>query len=1585
MSFFGDIGNFFGNLFGGQSAEDKKKRDQQQQQAAPQKAPVSFGNANQGRPSQSISQPQQNQPQANGLNLVLPGTTPKLTTGLPLLQKPAQPPTPVDTRSAGQKEIDQLTAQNLQKAKDDQHTSWLDRNITDRGWEQRAEALARDRAVNQYQEKHGYNKQPEVMASLQKSKDQLDAESKNIQNVGHVLDNVQKGATKAAQIAQWIPVTGSVLNLGLAGVSNHERSIGNTAYANELDKQRNLNEFGMSPDQYDALDPETKHKLQVIRNVGYGLAPLDVLGLTGLAKSEGVNVVKDSAIQFAKEGAIDEAKKAALKTIGVDTAKNLAKTTAVGTGISLAGQGYLSKDPTQLSSYDPLEALKTGTMIAGTNELFNPTQLRKASVEGASSELHPGIHSNNPNQVEDAAKATAQSIAQEQAQTLQTGVAHAANDINSPAYLRKADKAAAAAETAKQTDQAARDMGLGDTAIDTTPAYQHKQNIQNVIDQGNQELNDWANANPGHTPQQLDEAKSSIQNQVVENIAKMQQEREAALATPAPRAAETAPVPQTPAAAPAVAATPAPAAATVAPSAPLQTSGEPTIAQLAQPNSRPEAALQTAIEAAHNAGDDAKVAELIQQLPPEMQAPMQSALGITPTPAPAAALPQIPTGTVAQPPQVPVAPRFHDAVVKQLGDLAKNLPGDGNLRDVTNLDQLAQEAQGVIENITPEELVNTFGTDTIKSLPNDAKSFAVLRAARDKLSHMLTKAPEDTNLQNALANVMDDMESRASGNGLLQRVVQEEFDNMPPQAKVKYLIKKIDAANKDSKGYEPLARDPAKAAEVEAALTSRLQAAQDVAEQITGLEDHLNKAADAATQGQKVDIKDTVAQIKAKRTELAVKNGEVVKYFQNLVPGRTKAQRALVDFPKRMMLASFSGRINDVLTTAANVAEGQAQNFTAGILAKGYNLIKGAGSVSDANKGAGKVFGGIKSGLQKFRGEAKGNVYVDSIPDNLKGVTDLRSGLRKPSGPVGRTVQAATELATNVTEGVRDQKLYQLADQEAAQLGLKGGMRKQYAEARAAAPSRQMVDAADKLHKQVNNLNDNPISRTLQNVGKALEGDSKFGKTGIGGLVKNQVIPFTSWLGGNIWNQVTDKNVVAQTFKFLVDAHRGDPEAAIHHLAGAINGGVQAYAIGYQLAAHGMLTDKNAEGYNDGGKYLHIGDRYIPVGQFGFFAPNIVLGSMVHDGMHSDNPAGTMAADIGNYAWHGLSLGQTLGVENNLTRSYNAATTPGNTAADGAAVFGGGVAGQYIPGIAGDANSVIDQTSMNPTHEAADTRVGKTGLTPTGRPSKAKDVPASALASLENRVPILSQQLPRKAGVASKDFLDRVTHGDQETQAQKDAKAQAKTAAEISADFAKRGVPDPNAQYKTGDSFDNAVENRIENGKYDQAIEGLQAQLAKVRAGDNVTEKQTKPIEDKIKETQVLKSGKFDPKIRDTYKSTSVSEWRNMGDPESDTYDPEMYQKLYDFDTALAKAGISGSSLAKDKNKFTAKKPGKGRSSSSSSSTTKSNTIGDMPSLGKFSLGDLAPQKAGSIPIPKITQIQSSDLIKKRKITVGKA
>lgn len=976
-------------------------------------------------------------------------------------------------------------------------------------------------------------------------------------------------------------------------------------------------------------------------------------------------------------------------------------------------------------------------------------------------------------------------------------------------------------------------------------------------------------------------------------------------------------------------------------------------------------------------------------VPEPVPAPAVATPEVAPAPAPESApIPAVPEP--AAPEMAPAAPRTHDALVRQLGPEVKALKGQYGQRAKLNLDDLRQSADGVVANMTPDDLVKSFSSADPATMVATPEGFAVARAALGKLA-----AVDDPVAAQTVKNILDGMAQFESRSGQGLRIVQEEFDNLPLPMKVRYIVKKIDAANADNPNYAPLADDPAQAAIVEGQITNYLQKSQGINERVAAIQGQLESIADAAKAGEKTteNTGQLVRTLRNEKRDLDANNGELVKYYTDQLPKPKRGQR-VNDFARSMMLSSFTGRVNDVIGTSANIANLGAQNVTQGLLAKAVNLFS-PGKVTDTLKGSKSFARGTVEGARRGVKEFGGTQYSDDLQGSLTDNTGARTGLRKTNGKLNRTVQAATEFATKASSGVTDQKLYQLADQEASRAGLKGAMRRQYAEARAAVPSRQMLEQAERLHKEINNLNENPVTQTLNRVSASIEG-----KSAIGGFLKNQIMPFTSWLGGNIYNTITDKNVVAAMVKTVNAARKGDAEGLVQGLAKTANNAAYTYALGYLLTKEGIITNKDAQGYNDAGAYFHVGDRYIPVGFAGFFAPNIILGNAAYNGINNED-GGSPAARIANGA--GEALGNlaksvntvgALGADNNVTRSVEAAKRPGGTTADGAATFTAGAAGQFIPGFAGDVNATINNgleiggktvipDTLNPTHEASDTKV----VDPNSKSGTARDVPKSALKGLENRVPFLSQTLPRKKDVAAPDLVDRTTKGNRDTPGGKDAKAKAKDKVDQATDFKARDIPNPDEP-----NFDDKVKARFENGEYDKAIEGLKTKIAADQKNKDVPKSAVKKLEEQMSLYKVHKDGNFKPEVADLYKSTSLTDWRNMGDPESDTYDQDTYDKLFQYDNARAAAGISKSTVDKSRNAFSAKVSkakgsGGGGSSAESAALKKitSNTLGSTPQISNVSFGDLAPKKvSGDVKIPVLQEVKPGELIKKRKISVGK-
>lgn len=90
---------------------------------------------------------------------------------------------------------------------------------------------------------------------------------------------------------------------------------------------------------------------------------------------------------------------------------------------------------------------------------------------------------------------------------------------NEPAFMRKqAEEAAAAKRAAQDAEEAAKDPL-------NRPAYKHKEDIQDAIESGDQELNDFVRDHPEATAVDIDVAREAIKNRVVQQIGDLQRAR----------------------------------------------------------------------------------------------------------------------------------------------------------------------------------------------------------------------------------------------------------------------------------------------------------------------------------------------------------------------------------------------------------------------------------------------------------------------------------------------------------------------------------------------------------------------------------------------------------------------------------------------------------------------------------------------------------------------------------------------------------------------------------------------------------------------------------------------------------------------------------------------------------------------------------------------------------------------------------------------------------------------------------------------------------------------------------------------------
>lgn len=1271
-----------------------------------------------------------------------------------------------------------------------------------------------------------------------------------------------------------------------------------------------------------------------------------------------------------------------------------------------AAESLVSKIPVvggKLSKVsDFVNAQKSMPTVQKVARLFKPTAtddvVSEAGTAAEGSEVAEGVSSANPNQAADAIEQTTPKISTSPAGepvpgttplTNPTGATAPASDTaasirepvkaptstppdlappaptgpveapidNTPAYLRKAEQAKVDAAARSQVEADAGNLGAEATPLDR-PTFQHNQDVQAVINDGEQQLNNFIHDHPNATQAEIEQAQMSVREQVINKIQDLRNARASVStdAVPATNAAE--------------------AVAT----------GQPVV-PVADVN-----------------GNPALVSE-------KVAAQQAEAAGVNPNPAPvnpaevqAAEAAQAPSAPLTSDRMAPNAPNVRAGLEKQLGDVADTLKGTQSEHAVLSNPELDAAAERVIATLDDPTLLDRYATGAkFNSTADTATGYAAL----DRLSEM-TKSADPAIAQKAsqaIDNILEAAEQGISEGGRQLNYAQTLFDKLPRPAKVAALIRNIDKQRE--KLELPLVRDdPGLQQQVNATVDRYLSLGEDLQSKVAGIEGRAEEIQQAARDGKttKAEIKEA-QQLQSDRikAQLAVEKnqGDLAQYYDTLVPGKKFGQANVGDATRTLMLSSVAGRLNDPITTGANMIHTLINMGGESLIGKGLNagrMLLGRNPGKYISKGPSlkTVARGSNAMLTKTAGEFKGDVYAGGDlrksleSGNQGGRTQLSRATNLGLTKTRRFIRAGAELATNLSAGIKNAELERGAYQEARQLGLKGTDLKAFTAARAASPTRLEEEAGNKLWDEVNNMNDNWLTSGLEKLSGAMTHVPVIGQT-----MKNLTFPFTRWVGGQAYNMVTDKNAVANVVKFANAVRKGDSQAMVQNVAKLAQNATAAMTLGYGLAKAGVLTTTDAQGYDDQGLYLHLNGRYVPASFLGFFAPSIILGYSTYHGFN-DNKDGSTAEKIMHTTATTLDATWRAINGNSLTGQDNATLTAlgkwgsrqgGFGASDVAATVGGQTAGQFVPGIVGDVNAVLNNnTGLNPTHEASLTKVEN----PNSKSGHATDVPKTALNQLKNRIPGLSQTLPRKAGVAAPDEIDRLVRGgSRDTPTTVQAAKDKQTQLDQTAYNAAHDIPDPNAKYdsKKGESFEGAVAARISNNEYDKAIPALQQKLNMYKGDKNVDPKTVKKLQNQIKELNVTKTyGADGQAVRELYTKTNLTDWRNMGDPESDSYDPETYQKLFDYDTKLTRQGVAGNGGADDKNKYTAKKPGKGRGSAASraASLVKDNTVGSTPNLGMVSFGNLSPQKIGTnAAIPTIQQIKPGELIKKRAISVS--
>lgn len=350
------VGGFFG--FGGGQNQNQKKKPEPGDPGyvAPTSAPT-----NPGQPQLKVAQPQ------NAFNtgltpLTLPGANknpanPILGTNNPpnfanpLALKPNTPP--VVQKSQTEQNLDTLTQKNLPDAmkQTQQGENWFDKgvNFFTHDDEKIAQQNARNKAVGQYQDQNGYNQNPDVMKFMGNTRDLGNKTSQDIQNRSNTINNVIKTSSS-------IPVVSDFTAMGSGGASfltDHGLNPFGSSDQAKADAHNNYTQatLGMTDQDISKLPADQQDRLRKLQTGLTVASP--VMGALDIASLGGIGSVvsgfKSAALQGGKDALIQEGKNAA-KTVG----KNALIAGASAPVVSAPIENYINNgNALDFNGYDP--------------------------------------------------------------------------------------------------------------------------------------------------------------------------------------------------------------------------------------------------------------------------------------------------------------------------------------------------------------------------------------------------------------------------------------------------------------------------------------------------------------------------------------------------------------------------------------------------------------------------------------------------------------------------------------------------------------------------------------------------------------------------------------------------------------------------------------------------------------------------------------------------------------------------------------------------------------------------------------------------------------------------------------------------------------------------------------------------------------------------------------------------------------------------------------------------------------------------------------------------------------------------------
>lgn len=1491
------------------------------------------------------------------------------------LQKPKPVEMPKDTRSSKTKELDSLAAEELDRAREEQKKGegFFGRMLNGKAIEERAVSQARNRATTRYQDKYGWNADPEVLAYNKGTMARLNTEGERLRKQGEDLDKFSKGMDKVGEVAGYIPITGSVLNLGLAGTEKLAKATGNDAYAADIGDQRLRLDVGMNQEEFDKLDPETQQKLRNLQNLGLALSPLDFVGVGGLAKSGVVAAGKKGVTEFIKDGAVDIATKQALKKALIAEGKSAIAPALVGAGASVGGQAYLGG----WDNVDPLEAAKTGLLTAGASKIL-PFQSKKAAKgqldipqEADEIPIPTNIKAGAEFNVEEALRKAPEEIDVETPQLPGAKQADGTGDEVAPG-LKSPEKP----PTEVPTNQG---RGLKEPLPE--PNFPELATLEQLpVDRANID-----------TPRIPDVTNPVALARATDNTPVNVTSPQGEVDVPMADFSEAVQVPLQ-----------------KAPEVDVATAqAQPTQTDLAEAAASGDLRMATRTDAELDAQGNtalASDADVAQELLDAGIAPQRGGSQV----ATAEEAMQRAADAAAEQEVQMAAPRVRGEAVSLIENESARMDVADTFRekDPTVIAEVQASATQAVRELDDTQLQSVFRAEPEIKTP---QQFFETVAAVERLGRLDAGDPVAVR---ALTNALDGLSSFASRAGRDLRMVKELFANLPPAMRQEYLIDRI-----QSKTGAELPDN------IRTELLGKITAADNTQNKINDIAGRLEKTQRDIELGAPVDeaiVRADLDELDKLQTVHEYQQGDAFQYSQDLLPNATAGSR-IAQGTKTAMLSSPLRRTADVITTGITSASDTAANAISGLIGRALNKLPGqAGAFRETRAGDyGKLVEGNLEGLKdSFTSVRTDKRKVDDIMGELQKNTRSDANNAKRTR-FGRFVGDMTEAATNATQGQRGQRLRELARQEGQRLGLKGDDLDLYTQITEKIPNELQKHEANQYHLRTNNLHDNKLNTVFRSVASVIE--KQFPQAGP--IVTALTVPFKSYQAGNLNRLFTDKTVLGNAFTIAKSASRGDMQGVVDALGkAAVNTG-ETLVLGAVLTQAGLLKDTNDNGEDWAGPYLQTPLGDIPVGFFGPTGLNIVVGHNVAK-MAEDGDVDAFVNDFGKQAIGFMNIEGSLGGNTPIQEVISGQ----GDFTDRATKAVGDTLRRPIPAMLDDLDALGNTISG-----------AEKPLTKATNEDGTKDYFGTEVNRTIDKLG-LGALLERDEGKTSQNIIDRITGGTHSNDATNEAETQRNTEQDLKklekqmkaeklpvkddeienaldeGDYegAIQGIQlklakaqaDPDSKNSTIKNIkdellqaqlrqegvpvtDDGIKARTESGDYLEAIAGYQYQLQKVEGDQDVPESKRQNIRDEITRLQITANGSYPPEVIKLYSEVSQSEWRAMGNPESEDYDPETYQLLYQYDQQLTEKGVSKSSKGGEKAKY---KVGSGsggrggRGGSNKGFTTsialqKFNGPDFSPSQQKYLSADFAEPKSS---IPKLSKVPNNDQSKKKKIGVSR-